>query len=170
VDAVLVRKDRALTPNSEENGGRGFSVKQAVIAALLIAAGAVLAHLHVVAQTYHPLVRLAAPDGLVYTALQDPTSERQACGEANERFIAPLRQHCKDCKVMLARCERELEGFERALYDGAPLAVHRVLSPGLRMAIAGPQPAAKSNCDFLARALVKYGFPSATCVDPTSAS
>ena len=66
-------------------------MKQAIIAALLIAAGAVLAHLHVVAQTYHPVVRLAAPDGLTYTALQDPTSERQACGEANERFIVPLR-------------------------------------------------------------------------------
>ena len=141
-------------------------MKQAIIAAVLIAAGAVLAHLHVVAQTYHPVVRLAAPDGLVYTALQDPTSERQACGEANERFIVPLRQHCKDCKVMVARCERELDGLERALYDGAPLPVHRVLSPGLRMAIAGPQPAAKSTCAFLASTLVKYGFPSAACVDP----
>ena len=141
-------------------------MKQAIIAAVLIAAGAVLAHLHVVAQTYHPVVRLAAPDGLVYTALQDPTSERQACGEANERFIVPLRQHCKDCKVMVARCERELDGLERALYDGAPLPVHRVLSPGLRMAIAGPQGAAKSTCAFLASTLVKYGFPSAACVDP----
>lgn len=143
-------------------------MKQGIIAVLLVAAGAVLAHLHAVAQTYHPVVRLAAPDGLVYTALQDPTNERQACGEANERFIVPLRQHCKDCKVMAARCERSLDGVERALYDGAPLPVHRVLSPGLRMAIAGPAPAAKSTCDFLASTLVKYGFPSAACVDPQS--
>lgn len=141
-------------------------MKQAIIAALLIAAGAVLAHLHVVAQTYHPVVRLAAPDGLTYTALQDPTSERQACGEANERFIVPLRQYCKECKVMVARCERELDGMERALYDGAPLPVHRVLSPGLRMAIAGPRAPAKSNCEFLAGTLVKFGFASAACVDP----
>ena len=56
--------------------------------------------------------------------------------------------------------------------DDGPLAVafidseEQVFAPGLRMAIAGPQGPAKSTCAFLASTLVKYGFPSAACVDP----
>lgn len=42
------------------------------MAALLLLAAGVLAHLHVAAQVYHPVVRLDAPDGVVMTALQAP--------------------------------------------------------------------------------------------------
>lgn len=142
-------------------------MKQAIIALVLIAAGSVLAHLHVTVQTYHPVVRLTSPDGLTYTAVQDPTRERQACGAANERFLAPVKQHCKDCKVVLARCERELEGLELALMEGEPLPHHRVLSRGMRMAIVGPKDTAKVNCDFMAGELVRHGMRSAACVYPT---
>ena len=84
------------------------AVRHAIVAGLLIAVSVALAHLHVVSQTYHPVVQLASPDGLVYTAVQDSKHERQECGAANDRFLAPVKQQCKDCRVVLARCEREL--------------------------------------------------------------
>ena len=57
-------------------------MKQAIIAMVLIGAGALLAHLHVASQTYHPVVRLTSSDGLVYTTVQDEVGERRACGAA----------------------------------------------------------------------------------------
>jgi hypothetical protein len=127
----------------------------------------VLGHLHASAQTYHPVVRLASPDGLTFTAVQDATHERQACGAANDRFLGPVKQRCKECKVVIARCERHLEAFEQAIYDGTPIPYHRVSSPGMRMAIVGPAEAAKVNCDFLAGELKKVGVRAAACIHPT---
>ena len=92
------------------------NARNIAIAAVLIGVSAWLAHLHVVSQAYHPVVRLSSPDGLVYTAVQDARRERRACGAANERFLDPVKQGCKQCKVEIARCERQLEGFELALH------------------------------------------------------
>ena len=39
-----------------------------LVAALLVTALAVLAHMHVTLQTYHPVARIASPDGLVFTS------------------------------------------------------------------------------------------------------
>jgi hypothetical protein len=139
---------------------------RAVIALVVIAAASVLGHLHASAQIYHPVVRLASPDGLTFIAVQDATSERQACGAANDRFLVPVKQRCKECKVVTARCERQLERFEQAIYDGAPIPYQRVSSPGMRMAIIGPAEAAKVNCDFLAGELKKVGVRAAACIDP----
>jgi hypothetical protein len=139
---------------------------QVVFVLLVIGAAGVLGHLHASAQTYHPVVRLASPDGLTFTAVQDATSERQACGAANERFLVPIKQRCKECKVVIARCERQLEGLEQAIYDGTPIPYHRVMSPGMRMAIVGPEEAAKMNCDFVAGELRKSGVRAAACIDP----
>ena len=141
--------------------------KQILIALPLIAAGAVLAHLHVASQSYHPVVRLSSPEGLTYTAVQDPTRERRACGAANERFIRPMKTHCKDCQVIFARCERELEGLELALVNGGSVPYYRVYSPGSRMAIAGPAATAKAFCETVAGNLVKQGWRSAACVKPS---
>lgn len=142
-------------------------MKQAIIVLALIAAGSVLAHMHVAVQTYHPVVRLTSPDGLTYTAVQDPTRERQACGAANDRFLGPVKQQCKDCKIVVARCERQLEGLELALLDGEPMPHHRVLSPGLRIAIVGPLEKAKINCQVIVDELVRRGMRSAACVYPS---
>ena len=94
-------------------------MKQALIALVLIAVGSWLAHLHVASQTYHPVVRLASPDGLTYTTVQDEVQERRACGAANDRFLKPIKEMCKTCQVVFARCERKLEGLEEALAHGA---------------------------------------------------
>ena len=79
-------------------------MKQALIALVLIAVGSWLAHLHVASQTYYPVVRLASPDGLVYTTVQDEVQERRACGAANDRFLKPIKELCKTCQVVFARC------------------------------------------------------------------
>ena len=143
------------------------AARNAIIGAALIAVSAWLAHLHVVAQTYHPVVRLASPDGLVYTAVQDATHERQACGAANERFLDPVKQACKRCEVVIARCERQLDGFELDVYRGKAILVHTVQGPGVRMAIEGPQPAAKASCEQIANQLAKSGVRASGCVHPS---
>src|SRR4051812_11037528 len=123
--------------------------------------------MHVAAQIYHPAVRLTSPEGITYTAVQDPTTERRACGAANDRFLRPIKDLCKQCQVVFARCERKLEGLEQALYDRSPLPLHQVFASGLRMAIEGPEPLAKATCDYIAGDLVKRGLRSATCVYPS---
>jgi len=139
---------------------------QVLTAAVLIGAGAWLAHLHVVSQTYRPIVRLASPDGLTYTTVQDEVTERRACGAANDRFLGPIKELCKQCQVVFARCERKLDGLELALAEGAAVPHYQVYAPGLRMAIAGPAPAARASCEFIAADMVKRGLRSAACLNP----
>jgi len=140
--------------------------RQAVVAAVLIAVSAGLAHLHVVSQTYHPVVQLSSPDGLVYTAVQDPRHERQACGAANDRFLAPVKKGCEQCRVVLARCERELGGLELAVHERERIAHHVVTAPGVRLAITGPEANAKASCEQIANQMVRSGLRSATCAHP----
>ena len=141
-------------------------MKQALIALVLIAVGSWLAHLHVASQTYYPVVRITSEDGVVYTTVQNEVSERRACGAANDRFLKPIKETCKQCQVVYARCERKLEGFELALAEGAAIPHPQVFAPGLRIAISGPAAAAKANCDFIAGDMVKRGIRSAACIYP----
>jgi hypothetical protein len=143
------------------------AARHAVVAALLIAASVALAHLHVVSQTYQPVVQLSSPDGLVYTAVQASKHERQECGAANDRFLAPVKQQCKGCRVVLARCEREVDGQEPALYEGRQIAHHVVTGPGVRLTISGPMATAKASCEQIANQMVRSGLRSAACVSPT---
>ena len=137
-----------------------------VVAVLFVVIGA-LAHMHVAAQVYHPVVQLVDPQvGLTYTAVQDETDDRRKCGQANERFINPIRAVCTQCKVLFARCQRDLTGMEAALRQDRPVTNHLVLSPGLRLAIDGPEPAAARICSFIADDLVKRGYGTAVCVQP----
>jgi len=142
------------------------AVRHAIVAGLLIAVSVTLAHLHVVSQTYQPVVQLASPDGLVYTAVQDSKHERQECGAANDRFLAPVKQQCKDCRVVLARCEREVGGEELVLYERRR-AAHVVTGPGVRLTITGPVETAKASCEQIANQMVRSGLRSAACVSPT---
>ena len=139
----------------------------AVVAVVLIAVSALLAHLHVVSQTYHPVVQLSSPDGLVYTAVQDAKHARQACGAANDRFLAPVKKACSQCRVVLARCERELAGLELAVHERRQIAHHLVSAPGVRLAIAGPAATAKASCEQIADQMVRSGLRTAACSYPT---
>jgi hypothetical protein len=145
-------------------------VKKAVFVAAVIAIGGALAHMHVAAQIYHPVVQISSPDGLIFTALQDETTERRRCGELNDRFIKPVRGRCKECRVVYARCDRQLSGVEAALATGRPLPYYLVLSPGLRLAITGPGAPARQTCDFIASDLLKHEYRTAICVYPMPAA
>jgi hypothetical protein len=138
-------------------------------AVLLVCAASVFAHLHVAAQTYYPVVHVRSPEGLTFIAVHEPTGERAACGEANDRFLAPFKTMCKECRVVAARCARELQGVEVGLRDGSPMAHHRVLAPGLSVAIAGPQESASLGCRDIVRKLAAEGIPSVACLPPASA-
>jgi hypothetical protein len=139
---------------------------QVLIAVVLIAAASVLAHMHVVTQSYHPVTRIASPEGLVFTAVQDAKKERRDCGQANERFLAPIKAQCKGCRVQIARCERELEPFERSIYQGEALRLHQVFAVGVRLAIDGPPELARASCELMAQELVKRGARTAHCLLP----
>jgi hypothetical protein len=143
-------------------------MKQVLVALALVTVGSVLAHLHVASQTYHPVTRVASPDGLVFTAVQVATPERRACGAANDRFLAPVKALCAQCKVMVARCERELEPFEAAVFQGKAAAHYLVSATGLQLAIQGPEPTARESCELMAGTLKKMGVANALCTFPAS--
>lgn len=121
-------------------------------------------------QSYYPVVRLSSPDGLTYIAVQDALQERQACGAANERFLRPVKRGCKACQVIVARCERHLEGLELAVHEHRSIPYHLVSGPGVRMAIEGPEAAARASCEQIASEMVRGGLQLAACVPPASRS
>ena len=140
--------------------------KKAFIALVLIAVASVAAHLYVQSQIYYPVVRLDLADGLSITAVLPETKERKACGLANDRFVAPFKQQCKECKISVARCERELQGVELAMHDGLPVPHPMVVARELRMAVMGPLDAAKAGCQLVAANMVANGVKTAVCVQP----
>lgn len=134
-----------------------------VIAIVLLAAAAAVAHLHVAAQSYYPVVRIAAPEGLSYLAVMDPQRERQGCGVANDRFLKPFKTLCEKCRIVHARCERKLEELEAKIYDGKPVSYPQVAARGFRMAIVGEADAALKTCELIAADLLRRGIKTATC-------
>jgi hypothetical protein len=143
-----------------------FPAKQTVVVLALLALGAVLAHYHVANQSYFPVSRLASADGYTFHMVQDRVAQREACGKANDRFLAPVKKTCAHCEVVYARCERELHGLELSLLLGDPVPMHVVIAPGLRLAIEGPAERVHRDCEHIATSLVKAGTPSAGCVFP----
>src|SRR5207244_4805121 len=137
---------------------------------LLIIVASAVAHLYVQSQVYYPVVRLDLQDGLTIAALLPETKERKACGAANDRFLAPFKQTCKECKVAMARCERQLEGLELAMRDRAPIPHPMVVAREARLAVMGPPERAKAGCQFLAASMVAQGLKTAVCVQPQAAA
>lgn len=141
-------------------------MKQAIVILVLLAVGSVLAHFHVANQSYYPVSKLASADGYTFHMVQDRRAQRNACGEANERFLAPIKARCLQCEVVYARCERELLGVELALLMGDPMPMHVVVAPGLRLAMEGPKERVREQCEQFATDLVKGGARTAACVFP----
>jgi hypothetical protein len=141
-------------------------LKQAIVILVLLALGSVLAHFHVANQSYYPVSKLTSSDGYTFDMVQDRRAQRNACGEANNRFLAPIKARCLQCQVVYARCERELQGVELALLMGDSMPMHVVIAPGLRMAMEGPRENVRQACEQMAADLVKGGAPSAACVFP----
>ena len=141
-------------------------MKQAIVLLVLLAVGSVLAHYHVANQSYYPVSKLASADGYTFHMVQDRRAQRNACGEANDRFLEPIKARCLQCDVLYARCERELQGVELALLMGDPMPMHVVIAPGLRLAMQGPRERVREQCEQLAADLVKGGARTASCVFP----
>lgn len=122
---------------------------------LLAAAGgiALAAYFHVGESRYYPVARIAAPDGIVYTAFSDEMIGRDACVEANQRFVADFRAGCPDCTVVYARCESKDEAIRLRIEGSDPV----VLSPGMALAVAGPPNFANATCESIAQDLVRRG-------------
>ena len=139
-----------------------------IIALALIGSASVVAHLYVQSQVYYPVVHLMLPDGLSIAAVLPETKERKACGAANDRFVTPFKQSCKDCKVAIVRCERQLEGLELAMHDSVPVPHPMVIARELRMAVMGPPEAAKAGCAVLAANMVANGVKTAVCIPPAA--
>jgi hypothetical protein len=137
------------------------------VGAVLVAAAGFVAHMHVVAQSYYPSLRVQAPEGLMYVVVQDEKAERRECGAANDRFLARIKQGCKECRILAARCTRALEEpLERDLYKATPVKYSTVVAPGMRMAIVGPQPLADQSCVLIAQEARKQGASSTSCRRP----
>jgi hypothetical protein len=131
--------------------------QQAAIAAALAFAAVALAHMHGESQRYRPTVEIAAPHGLTYLAVQEATAQRQACAAANRRFLEPVKTGCRDCEVLGARCER-IADEEAGPLDAKSVSVYLVTAPGLHLAIRGPEPSARQNCEFIAADMLKRGM------------
>ena len=141
-------------------------MRQVIVILVLLVAGAMLARYHVANQRYYPVTRLASSDGYTFHMVQDRVDTRGACGAANDRFVAPLKQGCPQCRLVYARCERELQGLELQLLMGEPVPLHVVVAPGLRMAMEGPAATLRRDCESMAAAIVRTGVASAACAYP----
>ena len=141
-------------------------MKKALFIVVLLAAGAVLARYHVDNQRYFPVTKLASADGYTFHLVQDRVDTRRDCGEANDRFLKPIKAACQQCEIVYARCERELQGLELALLMGDAVPFHVIMTPSLRLAVDGPARAVRQDCEHIATAIVKSGVPSAACVFP----
>src|SRR5258708_6878003 len=136
-------------------------LKKTISAISFLAIASAVAYLYVQSQVYYPVVRLTLPDGLSITAVLSQTKERKAWGLANDRFIVPFTQSCKECKVAMARCERELGGLELAMRDRAPVPYPMVVAGEVRLAVMGPPERAKAGCKFLAANIAAGGVKDA---------
>src|SRR4051812_6711734 len=152
-------------PISVEVAPRTKALKRTMIALALLAIASVVAHLYVKSQVYYPVVRLELPGDLKIAAVLPETKERKACGDSNDRFLAPFRQSCKECKITMARCERQLEGLELAMREGTQVAYPMVIASEARLAVMGPPEKAKAGCQFLATSMVSRGLRTAVCVE-----
>ena len=132
--------------------------------ALALAGGVgVAAYLHLSSKPYYPIARVAAPGGLTYTAFSAETRGHDACVEANERFIGPLRNDCPACAVLFERCESNAEVMKLRV---AAVSDPVVLSQGLSLAVAGPRDVAIAACETIAQDLAKRGIEGSRCLRP----
>ena len=144
---------------------RASRVSQLLIVALLVA-GSVAAYYYVHSLSYYPTLRVETPDGFAFTVVQDRRGARSECGDANDRFLAPLDTACQDCKAVYARCLRKLEGVELTLVEEDPPPLYVVAAPGVRMAVTGPPDQLRTVCDGIAARLAKGGLRRAACAYP----
>lgn len=145
------------------------AVRVLAITALLAAVGGAAAYVYDATRDYYPVVRIAAPQGLTFTALLDARSGLKACEAANAELIEPVARECKECRLVFAQCEDKDGALEltRDVRDAARQ--YWVVSEGLRIAVAGADARAKASCEAVAAQLVDQGMRS-RCIHPRTTS
>ena len=114
---------------------------------------------------FYPVVRTAIPGGYTLSAVQQPAS-KGACVLANERYAAPIKKDCADCKIEYTGCDSALSGAEKALAAGQPVAQYSVTSGTLHVLIGGAEAVAKAVCEQMAAEVAKKGANKAVCEPP----
>ena len=142
--------------------------RQALLVVLLLLGGAGLAQLHVVSQSYVPIVRVAGPEGVLFTAVHEARQDRAACGEANDRFLRPVQNSCAHCRIVFARCERTRQPFEREIFQPGAAGQYQVFGNGVLIYVDGPRDTARAACDMVRSGLAREGYAAAVCVPARS--
>jgi hypothetical protein len=136
----------------------------------LVAGISLAAHFYVESQAYYPIVHVEISGAMTVAAVLPRTKNRQACVSASDRYLVPFNTQCKDCKITVKRCARELEGFELALHEGSSLPHPVVVSRETRVAFIGPDGIAQRQCQDAAAHLIANGAKSAACMPPKKVS
>jgi len=144
---------------------RGSRIAALLIVALL-AVGGVYAHYYVKTLTYYPTAKVELPGGFAFSVVQAAQRDRASCGEANRRFLEPLKKTCRDCTVTYARCRRTIEGTDLVLMTETAPPFYEIVAPGLRMRVNGPLGQIRAVCEDIAAKLVQSGRANASCMYP----
>ena len=121
---------------------------------LAVAGGvAIAAYLQVGERPYYPVATVSTPGGLTYTAFSEETRGREACNEANQRFVADFRAGCADCAVTYERCESKADALKLRVAFSGPV----VLSRGVSLGVAGPRELSVAACQQIVKDLAQRG-------------
>lgn len=96
---------------------------------------------------YFPIARVAAPEGVMLSFLQDQVKTEADCQAANQRVTATMLANCKECSLAETRCAGEAA---KELGQTHPGNQDMIAAKGLRILITAPPAAAHALCHSLA--------------------
>ncbi len=132
--------------------------------ALLTAAAIIIAGIALVLilrpAAYYPVARIAAPEGVGLSFLQDRARSEAECQAANQRVTAAMLAACQECSLAEARCTGEPP---KELGQTHPAAQDMIAAKGLQILITAPPVAAHALCQSLA-AGIAANDATAQCV------
>ena len=114
---------------------------------------------------FYPVVRAAMPGGYSLTAVQ-PSTNKGTCVKTNDRFSAPLKANCPECKIEFSGCEATLSGSEKAMMTGEPLAQYSIAAGSIRILLVGADSVTRPVCEKMAADLAGKSPGKASCVAP----
>jgi hypothetical protein len=96
---------------------------------------------------YYPVARIAAPEGVGLSFLQDRVATEADCQAANQRVTQTMLANCKECSLAEARCADEPPQELGQIHAGAQ---DMIAAKGLQILITAPPVAAHALCQSLA--------------------
>jgi len=96
---------------------------------------------------YFPVARIAAPEGVTLSFLQDQAPSEADCQTANQRATAAMLASCKECSLAEARC---VDTRPKELGQTTPGAQDMVAAKNLQILVTAPPAAAHALCQTLA--------------------